>query len=79
MKPAEYQQLVGNLAEVVEVHEELLNALDEVSTRSASEQRVGRVFINAAPRLKQVLMTYCGSHPRAVCVLERYKSVNIKK
>lgn len=73
MKPGEFHQLVGNLAEVVEVHENLLTALDEIATMAAAEQRVGKLFLSTAPRLKQVHTTYCASHPRAVCILDKYK------
>ncbi|XP_039280818.1 rho guanine nucleotide exchange factor 7 isoform X2 [Nilaparvata lugens] len=73
MKKSEYQQLVGNLTEVLEVHSSLLDSLREAATQPPSEQRVGRVFLTAAPQLKHILITYCASHPRAVCVLERYK------
>lgn len=73
MKSSEYQQLVGNLAEVVEVHEALLSALEEIASLPAAEQRVGHLFLTTAPRLKQVHMTYCASHPRAVTIMDRYK------
>lgn len=73
MKPAEYQQLVGNLADVVEVHEQLLAALEDIANKPGPEQRVGQLFLNNAPRLKQVHLTYCASHPRAVCILDKFK------
>ncbi|XP_046677007.1 rho guanine nucleotide exchange factor 7 isoform X3 [Homalodisca vitripennis] len=73
MKTSEYQQLIGNLPEVVEVHETLLASLEEIANKAAAEQRVGNLFLTTAPRLKQVHMTYCSSHPRAVCILDRYK------
>nr|CAD7443878.1 unnamed protein product [Timema bartmani] len=41
--------------------------------RPALEQRVGKVFLSAAPRIKQVHQAYCASHPRAVCVLDKFK------
>ncbi|XP_054281962.1 rho guanine nucleotide exchange factor 7-like isoform X2 [Macrosteles quadrilineatus] len=73
MKPGEYQQLLGNLPEVVEVHERLLASLEEMAGRAAVEQRVGNLFLTSAPKLKQIHMTYCAGHPRAVCILDRYK------
>ncbi|KAK7869103.1 hypothetical protein R5R35_007764 [Gryllus longicercus] len=69
----EYRQLVGNIGCVVETHQQLLAALEECSQRPAPEQRVGRVFLSSAPRVKQVHQSYCASHPRAVCILDKYK------
>lgn len=73
MKSSEYNQLISNLHEIVDLHGGLLNSLVEVSSCPAPEQRVGRVFLTIAPQLKQVLTKYCSNHPRAVCMLDRYK------
>nr|CAD7195766.1 unnamed protein product [Timema douglasi] len=69
----EYRQLVGNIGNVVESHQQVLASLEECSQRPALEQRVGKVFLSAAPRIKQVHQAYCASHPRAVCVLDKFK------
>ncbi|XP_067007104.2 rho guanine nucleotide exchange factor 7 isoform X2 [Anabrus simplex] len=69
----EYKQLVGNIGNVVETHQNLLVTLEECSQRPPLEQRVGRVFLSTAPRMKQVHQAYCAAHPRAVCVLDKYK------
>lgn len=37
------------------------------------EQRVGRLFLQWAPRIKSVNQTYCALHPKAACILDQYK------
>ncbi|XP_046987789.1 rho guanine nucleotide exchange factor 7 isoform X3 [Schistocerca americana] len=69
----EYRQLVSNIVTVVETHQQLLAALEECSQRPPQEQRVGKIFLTSAPRLKQVHHVYCSSHPRAVCILDKYR------
>ncbi|KAL1124744.1 hypothetical protein AAG570_001365 [Ranatra chinensis] len=69
----EYQQLVINLKEVICTHESLLSNLESVVKRPLSEQRVGKLFLTSAPRLKQVHHTYCAGHPRAVAIIEKHK------
>ncbi|KAJ1530581.1 hypothetical protein ONE63_005464 [Megalurothrips usitatus] len=69
----EYRQLVSNMDEVLAVQQHLLAALEDCAMKSSSEQRVGRVFLTNAPRMKQVHQAYCAAHPRAVCVIDKYK------
>ncbi|XP_069698088.1 rho guanine nucleotide exchange factor 7 isoform X2 [Periplaneta americana] len=69
----EYRQLVGNIGNVVETHQQLLSTLEDCNQRTAVEQRVGKVFLTSAPRIKQVHQAYCSSHPKAVCILDKYK------
>ena len=69
----EYRQLVSNMDEVLAVQQHLLTALEECATRPPNEQRVGRVFLTNAPRMKQVHQAYCAAHPKAVCVIDKYK------
>lgn len=73
MKGSEYNQLISNLHDVVNLHEGLLNSLVEVASYPSPEQRVGRVFLTVAPQLKQVLTKYCSHHPRSVSALDKYK------
>ncbi|KAJ9593790.1 hypothetical protein L9F63_027565, partial [Diploptera punctata] len=69
----EYRQLVGNIGNVVETHQQLLATLEDCNQRPPTDQRVGKVFITTAPRIKQVHQAYCASHPKAVCILDKYK------
>ncbi|PNF17134.1 Rho guanine nucleotide exchange factor 7 [Cryptotermes secundus] len=69
-----YRQLVGNINNVVETHQQLLSTLEECNQRPVLEQRVGKVFLTSAPHIKQVHQAYCSSHPKAVCILDKYKT-----
>lgn len=70
---AEYKQLVGNLEEVAVAHSNLVTALEEQSERPSREQRIGGAFLTLAPHLQSVHQNYCTNHPRAVCMLEKFK------
>lgn len=70
---AEYRQLVSSMDEVLDVQKHLLSALEDCASRPSNEQRVGRVFLTNAPRMKQVHQCYCAAHPKAVCVIDKYK------
>lgn len=69
----EFKQLTGNLSEVLETHQQLLSLLEVEETKQGMEQRVGRLFLTWAARIKAVHQVYCSLHPRAVCILDRYK------
>lgn len=69
----EYRQLTANLFEVVETHQQLLRLLDEEEQKASDEQRVGRLFLAWAPRVKSVHQGYCSLHPRAAFILEKYR------
>lgn len=59
--------------EILNVQQHLLTVLEECATKPPNEQRVGGAFLANAPRMKQVHQTYCACHPRAVCVIDKYK------
>lgn len=63
----EYAQLMCNFVEVVQTHEELLQAIEECN------DRVGRLFLSKAPLMKSVHQAYCAAHPRAIVILDKYK------
>ncbi|XP_071454098.1 rho guanine nucleotide exchange factor 7-like [Hetaerina americana] len=74
----EYAHLVGNLPVVLDAHEQLLCGLEaELSVEESQEpgapSRVGRLFLSSAQLLKTVHANYCAGHPRAVCLLEKYR------
>ncbi|KAK7067758.1 Rho guanine nucleotide exchange factor 6, partial [Halocaridina rubra] len=70
---AEYIQLVGNMEDVCYVHAQLVKSLEEQVDQPSREQRIGRVFLTMAPQLQGTHKAYCSNHPRAVCMLEKYK------
>lgn len=67
LTPDEYVQLMCNFVEVVEMHEEFLQNLEE------SNDRVGKVFLTKAPTMKKVHQCYCAAHPRAVVIVDKYR------
>lgn len=67
LNPDEYVQLMCNFVEVVEMHEEFLQNLEE------SNDRVGKVFLTKAPTMKKVHQCYCAAHPRAVVIVDKYR------
>lgn len=69
----EYNQLIGNLEDVCFVHARLVKSLEEESERPLKEQRIGGVFLSMAPQIQGIHKAYCSNHPRAVCMLEKYK------
>jgi len=72
LSESEFRQLVGNLDEVIEVHNTLHVALkEEISTNAL--QRVGKVLLNNGALVKAAHLTYWANHPKAVCVFEKYR------
>jgi len=69
----EYGHVIGNLAEVLELHNTLLAQLEDCYVKASGEQRVGHIFLSMAEKMKNVHTNYCSNHPRAVCILENYK------
>lgn len=69
----EFKQLTGNINEVLQIHEQFLGLLEESATKTGPDQRVGGLFLQWAPKIKTVHQTYCGGHPKAVCILDKYK------
>lgn len=63
----EYTQLMCNFVEVVEMHEEFLQNLEE------SNDRVGKVFLTKAPTMKKIHQCYCAAHPRAIVIVDKYR------
>ncbi|XP_026757430.1 rho guanine nucleotide exchange factor 7 isoform X3 [Galleria mellonella] len=69
----EFKQLTGNINEVLQIHEQFLALLEECATKTGPDQRVGGLFLQWAPKIKAVHQTYCAGHPKAVCILDKYK------
>ncbi|XP_060803046.1 rho guanine nucleotide exchange factor 7 isoform X1 [Amyelois transitella] len=69
----EFKQLTGNINEVLQIHEQFLSLLEDCATKTGPDQRVGGLFLQWAPKIKSVHQTYCAGHPKAVCILDKYK------
>nr|XP_029720104.1 uncharacterized protein LOC109429892 isoform X2 [Aedes albopictus] len=63
----EYTQLMCNFVEIVEMHEDFLQNLEE------SNDRVGKVFLTNAPTMKKIHQCYCAAHPRAIIIVDKYR------
>ncbi|XP_053697149.1 rho guanine nucleotide exchange factor 7 isoform X1 [Sabethes cyaneus] len=63
----EYTQMMCNFIEIVEMHEEFLQNLED------SNDRVGKVFLTKAPTMKKIHQCYCAAHPRAIVIVDKYR------
>ncbi|KAL7010452.1 hypothetical protein ACKWTF_016957, partial [Chironomus riparius] len=63
----EFAQLISNFVEVVDLHEELLKDFEECN------DRVGKLFLSKAPKMKLIHQTYCAMHPKAIVIVDKYK------
>ncbi|KAL7642349.1 UNVERIFIED_CONTAM: hypothetical protein RMT77_006910 [Armadillidium vulgare] len=70
---SEFKQLTGNLEEIISVHNRLLSLLEEQFELSAKEQRIGGTFLKIAPSLQNAHKIYIANHPKAVCIIEKFK------
>ena len=73
LTPSDFILLVGNYEEIVLAHSRLLISLEDQLKKSPRAQQIGGAFLQHAPSLKKVHSTYTANHPKAVCVIERYK------
>ena len=71
----EHKQLTGNIEELIAVHRNLANSIENESPskKIPREQRVGKVLLSHGISIKAVHMSYWANHPRAVSVLEKYR------
>uniref|UniRef100_A0A182NE90 DH domain-containing protein n=1 Tax=Anopheles dirus TaxID=7168 RepID=A0A182NE90_9DIPT len=63
----EYTQLMSNFLELVEMHEEFLQILEDCN------DRVGKVFLSKAPTMKKIHQFYCAAHPRAIVIVDKFR------
>nr|XP_040581499.1 rho guanine nucleotide exchange factor 7-like isoform X1 [Lepeophtheirus salmonis] len=73
LNEVEFKQLVGNLDELLDIHRALYDEVELVSTLSPREQRIGKIFLEYGAEIRLAHMKYWGNHPKAVCILEKYK------
>uniref|UniRef100_A0A0B7BCF0 DH domain-containing protein n=2 Tax=Arion vulgaris TaxID=1028688 RepID=A0A0B7BCF0_9EUPU len=68
---AEYTLLVGNSEEIIAFQQSFLAALEECEKLPSVQRRVGGIFMQFAPRVKELYSDYCANHPKAVSVLQK--------
>ncbi|XP_041846003.1 rho guanine nucleotide exchange factor 6 isoform X2 [Melanotaenia boesemani] len=61
--------LCGNLEEILTFQQGLCLALEECTKIPESQQRVAGCYLNLMLQIKNLYLTYCSSHPSAVCIL----------
>ncbi|XP_034037575.1 rho guanine nucleotide exchange factor 6 isoform X2 [Thalassophryne amazonica] len=61
--------LCGNLEEILTFQQALCVALEECTKLPEGQQRVAGCYLNLMSQIKTLYLTYCSSHPSAVCIL----------
>lgn len=69
----QYVLLVGNLEEILQLHDSLLDKLSECAKLPVHQQKVGEIFMSSAPQFKTLYSCYCANHPKAFSILQRKK------
>ncbi|KAL8593948.1 hypothetical protein ACOMHN_021800 [Nucella lapillus] len=73
LSAADFTLLIGNLEEIISFQQTFLAALEDCEKLPLTQRRVGGLFMQFAPRLKELYLTYCANHPRAVSVLQSHR------
>uniref|UniRef100_A0A3B5QZP4 Rac/Cdc42 guanine nucleotide exchange factor 6 n=1 Tax=Xiphophorus maculatus TaxID=8083 RepID=A0A3B5QZP4_XIPMA len=61
--------LCGNLEEILTFQQGLCLALEDCTKVAEGQQRVAGCYLNLMSQIKSLYLTYCSSHPSAVCIL----------
>ncbi|KAE9553313.1 hypothetical protein FO519_003479 [Halicephalobus sp. NKZ332] len=69
LKDEEYSILACNLEEILRTKAALLTSVVNQAKLELNLQRIGAAFLDAAPRLKELLTEYCLNHPSAVSLM----------
>jgi len=70
---SEYQQLVGNIEDLIEAHQRLNSSLEDVRRSQPKQQRLGQVFLQHGSNIRAAHLNYWSNHPRAVCIIEKHR------
>ncbi|XP_046895922.1 rho guanine nucleotide exchange factor 6 isoform X1 [Hypomesus transpacificus] len=66
---ADSASLCGNLEDVLTFQQGLCVALEECTKVPEGQQRVASCYLNLMCQIRTLYLSYCSSHPSAVCVL----------
>ncbi|XP_056098321.1 rho guanine nucleotide exchange factor 6 isoform X7 [Rhinichthys klamathensis goyatoka] len=69
LSSADSSSLNGNLEDVLSFQLGLCLALEECSKMPDGQQRIGGCYLNLMCQIRTLYLSYCSSHPSAVCVL----------
>ncbi|KAF6732417.1 Rho guanine nucleotide exchange factor 6 [Oryzias melastigma] len=75
---ADSATLCGNLEEILTFQQDLCSALEECTKVPEGQQRVAACYLNLMPQIKNLYLTYCSSHPSAVCILTDHSEELVK-
>lgn len=71
LSQAEYSTLIGNMEEIITFQQSFLSALEECEKLPLNQRRIGGIFMQFAPSMKELHSTYCANHPKAVSLLQK--------
>uniref|UniRef100_A0A8C9T651 Rac/Cdc42 guanine nucleotide exchange factor 6 n=1 Tax=Scleropages formosus TaxID=113540 RepID=A0A8C9T651_SCLFO len=66
--------LVGNLEDILTFQQGLCVALEECAKMPEGQQRLGGCYLNLLCQIRMLYLSYCSTHPSAVCVLTEHGS-----
>ncbi|XP_036424997.1 rho guanine nucleotide exchange factor 6 isoform X2 [Colossoma macropomum] len=69
LSSADSSSLCGNLEEILTFQQGLCVALEECAKMPECQQRLGGCYLNLMCQIRILYLSYCSSHPSAVCVL----------
>uniref|UniRef100_A0A671M116 Rho guanine nucleotide exchange factor 6-like n=1 Tax=Sinocyclocheilus anshuiensis TaxID=1608454 RepID=A0A671M116_9TELE len=69
LSSADCSSLNGNLENILSFQQGLCLALEECSKMPEGQQRIGGCYLNLMCQIRTLYLSYCSSHPSAVCVL----------
>ncbi|XP_029113150.1 rho guanine nucleotide exchange factor 6-like isoform X4 [Scleropages formosus] len=64
--------LVGNLEDILTFQQGLCVALEECAKMPEGQQRLGGCYLNLLCQIRMLYLSYCSTHPSAVCVLTEH-------
>ncbi|KAL4631661.1 rho guanine nucleotide exchange factor 6-like [Arapaima gigas] len=64
--------LMGNLEDILTFQQGLCVALEECAKMPESQQRLGGCYLNLLCQIRMLYLSYCSTHPSAVCVLTEH-------
>lgn len=62
-----------NIPELIQSHTALLQTLRAEQNKNLKEQRVGKSFLDHAPKLESAQRAYCLCHPKVTQLIEKYR------
>ncbi|XP_076148603.1 rho guanine nucleotide exchange factor 6 isoform X1 [Alosa pseudoharengus] len=69
LSSADSATLIGNLEDILSFQQGLCVALEECTKVPEGQQRLGACYLNLMCQIRTFYLSYCSSHPSAVCVL----------